>query len=171
MRQPSKHPSNTGFTLIEVLITLVIFSIGLLGLAGLQANSMINNHNAYLKSQATLMANDMAERMRANIEGVSDNEYDNINGIPQDPDCIAVGCTPAQMADYDAFEWNTTLAQELPSGAGTVVGNGVDFTITVRWDERRNSAAGPANVAPDGTDCDPANTADLKCIILSVTLL
>ncbi len=163
MRRTSKHQPQAGFTLIEVLITLVIFSIGLLGLAGLQANSMVNSHNAYVKSQATLMANDMADRMRANIAGVQANAYNNLNGIPPDPGCITANCTPTQIAKYDAFEWNTTLAAQLPAGQGTVTGNGLTFTITVRWDELRNGAA--------GLGCNPANDAHLKCLAVSVTLL
>ncbi len=165
MRPHRKQQSNAnaGFTLVEVLITLVIFSIGLLGLAALQANSMVNSHNAYLRSQATLMANDMADRMRANIVGVAANRYNNLNGIPVNPGCIAVDCTPAQIAVFDAFEWNTTLNAELPAGAGTVTGNSVDFIITVRWDERRNGAI--------GTGCDPADADDLQCIAVSLTLL
>ncbi|VAW89067.1 Type IV fimbrial biogenesis protein PilV [hydrothermal vent metagenome] len=167
MRPHRKQQSNAnaGFTLIEVLITLVIFSIGLLGLAALQANSMVNSHNAYLRSQATLMANDMADRMRANMVGVADNRYNALNGIPVNPNCITdiAGCTPAQIAIFDAFEWNTTLNAELPSGAGTVTGNSADFIITVRWDERRNGAI--------GTGCDPADADDLQCIAVSLTLL
>jgi len=162
MRQPNRHQPDAGFTLIEVLVTIVILSIGLLGLAGLQASSMTNNHNAYLRSQATIMANDMANRMRANMVGVAANEYNNINGIPVNPGCITANCSPAQMADYDAFEWNTALDDQLPAGAGTVTGNAVDFVITVRWDERRNGA--------NGLGCNPQSAADLKCIILNVTL-
>ena len=56
----------SGFTLLEVLVALVILSIGLLGLAGLQAASLRYNHSSYLRSQATLIAYDIVDRMRAN---------------------------------------------------------------------------------------------------------
>ena len=163
MKLSNKYPSESGFTLIEMLVTMVILSIGLLGLAGLQANSLKNNHNAYLQSQAALMAYDMANRMRANLEGVSDNEYNNISGIPADPGCITTGCSAEQLADYDAREWNTALAELLPSGAGTVVGNSSTFVITVRWDELRNGAT--------GLGCNSATSTDLKCLAISVTIL
>jgi len=163
MQLSSKHKPESGFTLIEVLVTMVILSIGLLGLAGLQANSMKSNHNAYLQSQATIMANDMADRMRANLEGVVANEYNNINGIPANPGCISADCSAAQLADYDAYEWNTMLADQLPSGAGTVVGNSRTFVITVRWDELRNGAT--------GLGCNSAVATNLKCLAISVTLL
>lgn len=162
MKQTKIIKQESGFTMIELLVTLIILSIGLLGLAALQANSMTNNHNAYLKSQATILANDMSDRLRANIVGVRAGSYNNINGIAVNPGCITVGCTSAQMAAYDSFEWNTTLSQQLPAGQGTVVGNGATFVITVRWDEARNGA--------NGTGCDPANAADLKCAIMNITL-
>ena len=109
------------------------------------------------------MAYDMANRMRANLEGVSDNEYNNISGIPDDPGCITTGCSAEQLADYDAREWNTALAELLPSGAGTVVGNSSTFVITVRWDELRNGAT--------GLGCNSATPTDLKCLAISVTIL
>ncbi len=149
-----------GFTMIEVLITLVILSIGLLGLAALQANSMASNHNAFLQSQATQYAYDMGDRMRANIAGVRAGNYNNASGIPADPACITAGCTPAQMATYDTFQWNTLLSQQLPAGQGTVTGDGTDFVISVMWDEARNGAT--------GTDCDPADTDDLICVQLEI---
>lgn len=55
-----------GFTLVEVLVALLILSIGLLGLAGLQAGGLRSNHSAYLRSQAVMLAHDMADRMRSN---------------------------------------------------------------------------------------------------------
>jgi type IV pilus modification protein PilV len=59
-----------GFTLVEVLVTVVILAVGLLGLAGLQAVSMRNNHSAYERTQAVQLAYDMADRVRANTPAV-----------------------------------------------------------------------------------------------------
>jgi len=151
---------NRGFTMIEVLITLIILSIGLLGLAALQANSMASNHNSYLRSQAVQAAYDMGDRMRANKAGVSAGNYNAIAGIGANPGCITAGCTPALMATYDAFQWNTSLSETLPSGQGTVTGDGTDFVISVMWDAERNGAA--------GTGCNPASAADLKCIQVEI---
>jgi len=151
---------NSGFTMIEVLVTLVILSIGLLGLTALQARSMASNHNAFLRSQATQYAYDMGDRMRSNIAGARAGSYNNISGIATDPACITAGCTPAQMATYDTFQWNTLLSQQLPAGRGTVTGDGTDFVISVMWDEARNGAT--------GTGCDPADADDLKCVQLEI---
>jgi len=56
----------SGFTLLEVLVAILVLSIGLLGLAGLMASSIRNNHSAYQRTQATWLAYDMIDRMRVN---------------------------------------------------------------------------------------------------------
>ncbi len=76
-----------GFSLLEVLIALLVLSIGLLGLAGLQGTGLRYNHSAYLRSQATFQTYDMADRMRANLRGVQQGDYNNVSGIPTDPGC------------------------------------------------------------------------------------
>jgi len=132
-----------GFTLVEVLVALAILSIGLLGIAKLQVSMVRYNQEAFLRTQATLQAYDMADRMRANLQGVQNGSYDNIASIPSDPGCLGSGCTPATMAQYDAYAWNTANANTLPSGAGSVTaaGNG-RFTIAVNWTSRDHGATG-----------------------------
>lgn len=147
--RPSGHRLG-GFTLLEVLIAIVVLSIGLLGLAGLQAAGLRNNNSAYMRTIATQQVHDIADRMRANPSGVRAGDYDNItNVIPADPGCLVAGCSPSQMATYDAFNWNTMNSNLLPLGTGTVtrIPNplGVDpatnrFTITIAWDDNRMGA-------------------------------
>lgn len=135
--------AQTGFTLVEVLVALVILSVGLLGLAGLHLNGLRNNESAYLRSQATLQAYDMVDRMRANLAGLEAGGYNAITGPVSDPGCISAGCTPLQIAAYDAFQWNTANAGLLPSGSGTVTGTGAGsvFTVTVAWDDNKSGSA------------------------------
>ncbi len=144
LRRPGGH-LHCGFTLLEVLIAIVVLSIGLLGLAGLQAAGLRNNNSAYMRTIATQQANDMADRMRTNLPGVITNAYDSIGGIPANPGCITTNCTIAQVAQYDAFDWNTMNQSLLPLGVGTVKRiaspPGVDrFTISVSWDDNRTGA-------------------------------
>jgi len=153
------HKFNNGFTLFEVLISVLVLSVGLLGLAGLETAGQRDNHSAYLRSQAVLMAYDMVDRMRANMGGVTAGDYDSISGIPSDPGCLSSGCSAAQMAQYDAYEWNTQLAQLLPSGQGKVAKSGSMFTVTVMWDDDRSGAT--------GTGC---GAGDLKCLTVSTQL-
>lgn len=114
---------DAGFAMLEVLLTIVIVSFGLLGLAGLQLTSIRNNHSAYLRSLATQQANDMADRMRANQLGVKAGNYNFISGIPDLDNCItagALGCSAAQLATQDARQWNQANQDLLPSGQGIV---------------------------------------------------
>ena len=74
---------NAGFTLIEVLIAMLVLAVGLLGLAGLQATSLRNNQSAYNRSQATQLAYDLADRMRANFTEA--NKLANSTYITTDP--------------------------------------------------------------------------------------
>jgi len=80
-----------GFTLIEVMIALVIFTVALLGLAGLQAASLRDNQLAYLNTVATQLAHDMGERIRANPAAAAAGAYlvDNVNGS-------VAGCRPSR---------------------------------------------------------------------------
>lgn len=131
-----------GFTLLEVMIALMVTSIGLLGLAALQANSMRFNQTAYLRGQAALLAYDMADRMRANKAGIDAGDYNAPPGTIADPGCITTttGCTPAEMAQYDFFQWQQLLGRYLPgSAASTYAVDGTNanrFNITVAWREQ-----------------------------------
>lgn len=138
-----------GFTLMEVLVALVVLSVGLLGLAALQATGTRYIHGSYLRSQVVVQAYDMADRMRVNLPGVKAGAYNNMSGIPSShPNCSgnssANNCTATEMAQFDLWHWNTTNAALLPSGTGSVVvATGVGgcavanciCTITINWNE------------------------------------
>ncbi len=121
-----------GFSLLEVLIAVVVLSIGLLGLAGLQANGLRGNYSAYLRSQATFYANDIIDRMRANRNNALAGAYD-----------LTVGGTPntsgTAIADMDLTEWRSQVTNNLPSGASSTVMNGGIVTVVVQWDDSRAS--------------------------------
>lgn len=146
-----------GVSLIEVLISLLVLSIGLLGSASLQITGLKLNHSSYLRTQAVVQAHDMADRIRANPAGRAAGLYDHIDGIPQDPKCVDVdnGCTVAQIVQWDAYEWNTRNAEMLPAGHGTVSRNGGNYVVTLRWDDEGKGVT--------GTGCDPDSVEDLKC--------
>ncbi len=135
----------TGFTLIEVLVTVVILAVGLLGLAGLQARGLRNNLSAYQRSQATQLAYDMADRMRANKAAA--NNYLTSTMAPTaaavQSDCMtanSTSCTIADMAQNDLFQWNAdiTSSSVLTSGVGTITVSGTVYTILIRWDDNRD---------------------------------
>lgn len=129
--------ASQGFTLLEVLVALVVLSIGLLGLAGLQATSLRNNTSAYQRSIATMQAYDIADRMRANMPAVRNGAYV-FAGIP--PGVVSCSpCTSAQIATIDAQEWNGANAALLPAGTGSVAQGGNVFMITITWSDDRNT--------------------------------
>ena len=135
-----------GFTLLEVLIAVVVLSIGLLGVAGLQALGQQSNHSAYLRSQATALAYDIIDRMRANNSGVSAGDYNSIDTTANtysDPGCASATCSASQMAQYDMYDWQQELSTQLPTGNGKVTGagSGSIYTVTVMWDDDRNGSA------------------------------
>jgi len=118
LHHPNYHQA--GFTLLEVLITAVILSVGLLGLAGLQFNALRSNQSAAQSTIAVLRVIDAADRLRGNTKGVADGNYDLLTGSSDDPGCIQKGCTSAQLAQYDDWSWNDQNANALPAGQGVI---------------------------------------------------
>lgn len=141
-----------GFSLLEVLVTILVLSLGLLGMAALVTTGMRSNNVAQFRSIATQQTLDIADRMRANLAGVRAGDYDALaTGIPASNDCIAAECTAAQMAVFDHAQWNTANANFLPGGQGTVAGNLVNgFTITLMWTEKE-MGGNTDPICPGGT--------------------
>lgn len=131
--------SQGGFTLLEVLVALVVLSIGLLGLSGLQTNSLRNNHSAFLRSQATLVAGSIMDRMRANRAAAVAGNYDiNYGTTPTYVNCGS-NCSTLEVAQMDLDEW-VAYVERLPGGEGevSVTGGGI-AEVKVRWADTRNS--------------------------------
>jgi len=99
-----------GFTLIEALVALIVLSIGLLGIAGMQISGLRANQSAASRTQASYLADDIADRMRANYTAARNGEYDVALGGTKS------GTTPAQL---DVQAWVAELAT-LPGGKGSV---------------------------------------------------
>lgn len=119
-----------GVSLIEVLVALLILSVGLLGLAGLQTASLQYNHSASLRTQANNFAYDMADRMRVNRNAAVDGHYniDKGGSLP----------TGNSVADQDVAEWVQTVRNTLPDGDASIhVNNNATGTITIEWDDSR----------------------------------
>lgn len=132
-----------GFTLLEVLVALVVLSIGLLGLSGLQTTGLRGSHSAMLRSEATILANDILDRMRANRGAALAGTYNISFGATASSAACSVNCTPAQVAAADLFQWRSYI-ERLPGGQGQVsVASGV-ATISVQWvDDRSGATSNP----------------------------
>lgn len=125
--------SIAGFTLLEVLIALLIFSFGLLGLAALQTTSIRTNQSANMRSQAVALSNMMMDNMRANranLVSYYGNSYASFSctGTP----------TTSSIAARDREAWLQQLACQLPQGRGAVVPlNANEVAVCIRWSDSR----------------------------------
>ncbi|WP_266181156.1 type IV pilus modification protein PilV [Dyella humicola] len=104
-----------GVSLIEVLMAVLIFSVSLIGMAGLLMMATRSNQAAYLRTQVAFLAGNMADRMRANPAAVWDGSYNQSVPFTGTQDCQTARCTPDQLATADFAEWGSQLAAFLPS--------------------------------------------------------
>ena len=156
-----------GFTMIEVLIAAFVLGVGLLGLAALQAQSLQFNFSAYQRSQATILAYDIIDRMRANQSEVLSASYNQalMTGPTGNVNCqtAAANCSSADMATFDISQWECSLGNwnnsatcvgfgiegPLAEGDGSiaidVVAGRAQITVTVTWLDNRTLDEGNAN--------------------------
>lgn len=124
-----------GLTLVEILVALLILSIGLLGLTGMQTLSLKFNTSAYQRTQATMLAYGMADRMRANRQAALDNQYNDGFGEPQ---ACGAPSGDGTVPQQDLAAWRSELACSLPGSTGSIVREtpgGNEFRVIVRWDD------------------------------------
>lgn len=173
---------NSGFSLIEVLVTIVILMVGLLGLAGLQGYALTSQLESYQRSQALILLKDMADRISANrIDAAS---Y--VTTLGGDVACPAAG---ASVAKTDLNEWCNALmgSAETTNGvanAGAMIGargciyetiapaSGVpaQYVVAVAWQGMNKTAVPVIDCGKDQYGADdslrrvvalPVNIADL----------
>lgn len=141
------HSRQNGATLIEVLVAMIVLAIGLLGIAGLQTTSVQANQSSAYRSQATLLAADIVDRMRANRALALSGSYTTTSF----PTSSSTNTVTGTRAEKDKAEWLNQLALALPDGTATINLDSTNnlFTIAVRWNDRRGRIK-TAN--DDGTD-------------------
>jgi type IV pilus assembly protein PilV len=124
VNSPIKRKTQRGTTLVETLVALVVLSVGLLGIAALQMTSLRNNRGAHLRSQAQVLAYDIADRMRANRDVALANGY-----------VIPMAGAPAGtgLALTDLQDWKAALGRILPGGDGSVTRVGNMFVVRIQW--------------------------------------
>ncbi len=139
------HTRQSGFTLVEAMVSLVVLAVGMLGIAALYIESLRSSHMSTSYTNAVTLAADMADRIRANSIGI--NSYvgaGNGNGTAGgNNNCVngVVDCTAAQMAADDLFRWYEDVKVLMPVGRSATVAHTplppVDqYTITLTWPER-----------------------------------
>jgi type IV pilus assembly protein PilV len=154
----------SGFTLLEVMVALLVLSIGLLGLAMLQATNLQFNTDAYTRTQATLFAYDIIDRMRANspqgntaaaitkrnlslnqYKVLSNSDYTTIKAnydicIGGTCKCDSSVCDSSNLATYDLGKWYEMHDKYLPGASKTRATVGITaanlVTVTIFWTEK-----------------------------------
>ncbi len=129
----SGYDRQHGFTLVEVLVSLLVLSMGLIALAALQSHSMRSTHSAHLRTQASQYAYDILDRMRANREAARAGAYD-LALTDATPVCGAT----APLVDCDRAQWRADLAN-LPDGTGAIAYDTAteQVTVVVQWNDER----------------------------------
>lgn len=162
----SRRKDMIGFTMLEVLISMVVIAFGLLGVAGLQVFAIKNNQSANMRVTGTTLATDMIDRVRTNYLALASGNYNqpgvNAYGIPQASCLTTSGCTPQQLAQNDLNEWSLKIAAALPNGTGIVCvdstpndgvdantpacdGNGTNlYVVKIWWRDDRTVTGNPA---------------------------
>lgn len=113
-----------GVTLIEVLVTVLVLGIGLLGLASLQVTALKSNYSAQARSQASMLAQDIIERMRVNRDDALDGDYD-------DDKCAS---------HWDCKAWQDSLVAALGAGAtGSLMRDDTDVRVSITWNDSRGA--------------------------------
>jgi type IV pilus assembly protein PilV len=166
-RAPRNFLRQSGTSLLEVLIAVLIMSFGLLALGGLTAASVQYGKMAQFQTLGVQLANDYTDRMRANWSGFSTNSYDKTSVYSSSgtlvtvPTCsIATACTPPEIAAIDKAEWVNSLKQRLPGGDAYVlhdVSNLLAVDVWIMWTEPNLNYGGDNSLSTGKTtDCPAA---------------
>lgn len=139
-----------GFSMIEVLITLVIIATALLGTAGLQLYAMKMGKSGDFRTQAVFLTNDLFERMEANenasVLGAYALALTDVSSAVNTVDCIGSTCDATTLATWDIREWINAIADTgLPQAKcrveALVVGNPATYRVFIQWTDRSTSAS------------------------------
>lgn len=134
--------SQAGVSLVEVLVALLVVSLGMMAMVGLLGTAARFGKTSEFRSTATLLAQDITDRLRANLKGAQDGDYDVLStdladALPEEAAACAVAaaCTPKELADIDLAQWQATLFNSLPRGTGHVQFSGEAADIWIIWQD------------------------------------
>ena len=171
--------SERGVTLIEVLVSILLMSFALLGMAALQAESMSQQVGATTRANLSSLTSDIADRMRSNLS--RSPGYSSSVGTPTfaistswaaqstivaaaTTDCAIAVCTPEAREAYDLATWQRRVRTELPRGSVLISGRQQDVIIvTLMWFDKDFRSEGSARQSPQCTAAMTAGAAQTCC--------
>ncbi len=175
-----EYPRQKGFSLIEVMVTVFVMAIGIMGVVGMQSVGVTESNNLYFRTVADFHLNDIADRMKANRkEALLGYGYSNLdtNSIGGGNNCNSSICTTEQMASHDALQWTESIENSnLPNGEGFVrlidrysntFGDTItaEYEVSIYWSEERGSSGGGA-----GAECINGVSGNKSCFVLTVQI-
>jgi type IV pilus assembly protein PilV len=176
------NPKQSGASLIEVLVAILIFSIGMLGIAALSSAAIRYQTGNVARSAIASSINDYADRLRGNLYGANGysapsaaapstgyvytatytTQQSGTITFPTTPNCASTTCSLSELSNYDITAWRQSLRNNLPGGAGYVVGDyTTGFDVTVMWYDKEFAVSND-NAFTDNPDnsrqCRPSDS-------------
>jgi len=143
MSRPGARRRAAGFTLIEILVALLVLAIGLLGVAAMQLRGLNYSHDAYLRSQISVLAYDMSDRMRLNRTAAASyvGEWD----VPTTEPTCSTAMMATVSATNDLACWRRQVYDAMPPGAEAdiIAETGGEYTIALKWIDRLADPSDP----------------------------
>jgi len=174
-----RHTRQHGVGMIEVMVAIVIFAFGMLGLAGLQTAALRYQKSAWLRASTAALATDIAERVRSNLEGAKDpttyqftSAYTDAVAVPPALPSVDAAAIPTrkQIADRDLAEWAADAAEQLPDGAVNLNGSIANgYVATLMWRDKDFADVTPVCVTSDDASgqrhcCPQTATPGVRCL-------
>ncbi|UZE95603.1 type IV pilus modification protein PilV [Alkalimarinus alittae] len=171
MQAVNKRDKQSGVSLIEVLVTVLILAIGLLGVASLQSLSLKGGTQSFLNSRAQMVTSDLVDRMMANMDSAVDGDY---AGTPvaaePTPNCHTASCSGAQMAAHDLWQVSDRMTNEmlLLRGALSVAYDAAtrEYSIAITWDAAVGGGASGGSYT--ASTCTAADNNNSGCMFTAV---
>lgn len=182
---PHSLPTQRGATLIEVLVSILLLALGVLAMAAMQANAVQYGKVSEFRSVATLLANDLADRMRANHPGDQDMSAYNLTAaysrpttspaLPKVQCDVTQPCQFADMAAYDLAQWLQNVYQQLPEGTAyvSVAPNSSQqyaADIWVAWTDPASASSSDSTPNVDSCPTGFKQPATVRCMYFHVVL-
>ncbi|SMF23449.1 type IV pilus assembly protein PilV [Alteromonadaceae bacterium Bs31] len=161
-----KFSKQRGFSIIEVMVSVLVLVVGFLGMAGLQTTSLQNSNKSLLRTHAAYLSYEILDRIRANGGVEYSTDFDSAATFV---DCLSNSCSGENLRNFDLAEWKCSIAGTeaacsdlegigslrsevgLPNGQGDIKLNGGVYTVQIRWYEEKDGAS-TADIADDSFD-------------------